>query len=150
MDNEFNTAINYLKGLLTDDPDITIVTHGASNDIDMDKESTYPLAHIEYLSFDPLAQLGMVSFTFEIHILKIRVESKTPFTDKWLRNDNELANYNTTANIVNRLFGHLNNNPEIPLLSNTKPEAVSLAFLNLLDGYSFQIELGITNETVYC
>ena len=38
MNNEFNTVINYLKNLLIADPDINVVTHGTSNDIDMDKK----------------------------------------------------------------------------------------------------------------
>ena len=152
MNNEFNTVINFLKGLLESDSNVTLVTHGVSNDIDLDKKSTYPLAHIQCLNFNPMYQQGMISFLFEIHILKIRDISKTPSSDKWLRNDNELDNYNTCVNIANRLFTLLkfNSTDDIDLVSQTNPEIVSLSFLNMLDGCKFQIELAITNEMNPC
>lgn len=152
MNNEFLNTITYLKNLLANDPDVTVVTHGVSNDIDLDKNGNYPLAHIQVLNFNPMVQIGMVSFLFEIHILKIRDTNKIPSTDKWLRNDNELENYNTCVNIANRLFAHLKNYNEydIDLLSQTTPEVISLAFINMLDGVKFQIELGITNQVDGC
>lgn len=150
--NEFLTTINYLKGLLESDADISLVTHGVSNDIDLDKNGSYPLAHIQLLNFNPIQQQGVISFLFEIHILKIRDINKTPSIDKWLRNDNELQNYNDCINIANRLFVRLKNlnDDNIELLSNTTPEVLSLQFMNMLDGCMFQIELGISNDVDGC
>ena len=152
MDNEFLTVINYLKGLLQSDADVQVVTHGVSNDIDLDDNGNYPLAHIQFLSFNPVYQSGMISFLFEIHILKIRDVNPVPSTDKWLRNDNELANYNITAAITNRLFSRLaeHNTDNIDLVSQTTPQAISLQFMNMLDGCNFQIELAITNQVDVC
>lgn len=152
MNNEFLTVINYLKGLLENDADINVVTHGVSNDIDLDKNTTYPLAHIQFLSFNPVYQSGMISFLFEVHILKIRDTNKIPSGDKWLRNDNELDNYNITVAIANRLFSRLGeqNTDDIELVSQTTPQALSLQFMNMLDGCNFQIELAITNQVDVC
>lgn len=149
---EFLTTINYLKGLLESDSDVALVTHGVSNDIDLDKNGNYPLAHIQLLNFNPQQQQGVISFLFEIHILKIRDINKVPSTDKWLRNDNELQNYDDTIAIANRLFARLRNlnDLDIELLSNTQPEVLSLQFMNMLDGCMFQIELGITNDVDGC
>lgn len=152
MNNEFTTVINYLKGLLENDEDIQVVTHGVSNDIDLDKNGNYPLAHIQFLNFNPLYQTGLISFLFEIHILKIRDNNPIPSTDKWLRNDNELDNYNTTVAIANRLFSRLGdyNENDIDLVSQTTPQVISLQFSNMLDGCNFQIELAITNQVDVC
>jgi hypothetical protein len=152
MNNEFLNTINYLKELLASDTNIKTVTHGVSNDIDLDKKTNYPLAHIQVLNFNPVYQMGMVSFLFEIHILKIRDTVKKPVLDKWLRNDNELDNYNTCVNIANRLFAHLKNynTYDIELVGQTTPEIISLEFMNMLDGCKFQIELGITNQVDGC
>ena len=152
MNNEFLNTINYLKELLASDADIHTVTHGVSNDIDLDNKTVYPLAHIQVLNFNPVYQIGMVSFLFEIHILKIRDIVKKPVLDKWLRNDNELDNYNTCVNIANRLFAHLKNfnDNDIELVSQTTPEIISLQFANMLDGCKFQIELAITNQVDGC
>lgn len=152
MNNEFLDTINYLKGLFEADADVNTITHGVSNDIDLDKKTIYPLVHIQFLNFNPVVQIGMVSFLFEIHILKIRDINKVPSSDKWLKNDNELDNYNTCVNIANRLFAHLKNynDYDIDLLSQTIPEIISLQFMNMLDGVKFQIELGITNQVDGC
>lgn len=147
MNNEFYTVINYLKDLLIADPDINVVTHGTSNDIDMDKKTNYPLGHIQFLNFNPNFAMGVISFTFDVYILNIRDTSKITTTDKWLRNDNELSNYNKAVAIANRLFNKLGdiNANDIDVVSQTNPEAISLQFLNMLDGCSFQLELAITN-----
>jgi hypothetical protein len=94
----------------------------------------------------------MISFLFEVHILKIRDVNPVPSTDKWLRNDNELANYNLTVAIANRLISRLNdqNTNDIDLVSQTTPQAISLQFMNMLDGCNFQIELAITNQVDVC
>ena len=93
-----------------------------------------------------------MSFTFDVYILNIRDTSKITSTDKWLRNDNELSNYNKAVAIANRLFYSLNdiNANDIEVASQTNPEAISLQFLNMLDGCSFQLELSITNSYDPC
>jgi hypothetical protein len=152
MDNEFITVINYLKDLLINDDDVNVVTHGVSNDIDLDKKTNYPLAHIQFLNFNPVYQSGMISFLFEIHVLNIRDVNKVPSGDKWLRNDNELDNYNLSVAVANRLFSRLGeqNTNDIELVSQTTPQVITLQFMNMLDGCNFQIELAITNQVNVC
>ena len=43
MNNEFLTVVNYLKGILESDNRVELVTHGVSNDIDLDKNSNFCL-----------------------------------------------------------------------------------------------------------
>lgn len=152
MNNEFTNTITYLKELLESDTRVKTITHGVSANIDLDNKTVYPLAHIQVLNFNPVYQMGMISFLFEIHILKIRDIVKTPSLDKWVKNDNELDNYNTCVNIANKLFANLKNynTNDIELVSQTTPEIISLEFMNMLDGCKFQIELGITNGVDGC
>lgn len=152
MGTEFSDTITLLKDLLLNDADVNTVTHGVSQDIDLDKKNNYPLAHIQFLTFDNFTTQGVIRFDFEIHILRIRDTVKTPWTDKWLRNDNELTNYNTCVNIANRFIGNLkqNNAYDVELVALSTPEAISLQFLNMLDGVKFQLGVIITNQTSVC
>jgi hypothetical protein len=152
MNNEFIDTITFIKDLLSNDVDVTVVTHGVSNDIDLDENGNYPLAHIQFLNFNNFSTAGVILFDFEIHVLKIRDINNIPSSDKWLRNDNELDNYNTCVNISNRFIGNLKqaNDYDIELIGLSTPEAISMQFTNMLDGVKFQIQLGITNQTTIC
>jgi hypothetical protein len=149
--SEFLTTITYIKDQLIADADVNVVTHGLSDSIDLDKKTTFPLAHIQVTNSE-IAD-GYVAFTFEIHALKLRDISKVPITDKWLKNDNELTNLDTCFNILNRLIMGLKlqrNAYDIELLGATSPEPITLDFMNMLDGWKTTVQLQISNETTVC
>ncbi|MFZ2432488.1 MAG: hypothetical protein WAW57_15220 [Lutibacter sp.] len=149
--SEFLTTITYLKDTLTADTDVNVVTHGTSDQIDLDKKTTFPLAHIQITNSEIAG--GYISFTFEIHALKLRDISKAPITDKWIKNDNELDNLDTCFNILNRLITGLRlkqNIYDIELLGATNPEPITLDFMNMLDGWKTTLQLQISNNVTVC
>ncbi len=149
--SEFSTVITYLKDLLTADTDVNIVTHGLSDSIDLDKTTNFPLAHIQ-ITASEIAE-GFVSFTFEIHALKPRVTTGNVSVDKWIKNDNEIANLDSCFDIVNRLVLGLrlkSNEFDIELTGSSNPEPITMDFMNLLDGWKVTLQLQITNNISVC
>lgn len=151
--DEFLTTINYLKEVLAEDGDFNAICTGVSNDIDLDKKTLYPLAYIQLIGYNPNPKQGMVSFIFEVHILKQRIVQEVPFDmDAWLRSENELQNYNDTINIATKKIAKLGaiNRDDIELMNEVQTEIVTLEYTNLLDGVKLTIELGITNGVGVC
>jgi len=145
--NEFYLVIEYIRASLAADPDINTVTHGAVNETDIDKKNIYPLAHIE-VTGGGLPQ-GFAQFNFTIHCLDQRNISKRPVVDKWLGNDNELDNLNTMFAVLNRFLTRLalqHNEYNIELVQRTNPVPVMYGFTNILDGWSVDIQLQISNN----
>lgn len=138
--SEFSTVINYLKDTLASDTNVTTVSHGTSEEIDLDKTGTFPLAHVQ-ITNSQIAE-GYIAFTFEIHALKQRLET-----------DTEIANLDICFDILNRLIMGLrltNNEFDIELLDSVSPEPVVLDFENMLDGWKTTIQLQISNGVSLC
>jgi hypothetical protein len=149
--NSFYTVIEYLKDFLIQDKDVNTCTHGAVEDVDIDKKNIFPLAHVLVTGMN--FPVGMVAYNFTIHVLDQRNISKTKSTDKWLKNDNELDNIATCSAVVNRLVSHLkrqHNDLDIELLNEPSAVPVLFQFTNILDGWQVDIQLGISNSMEVC
>lgn len=146
---EFYTVIDFLKGLLQQDINVHTILHGLKSTLDISKKNIFPIAHIQVTSSTP--DIGFVSFTFEVVVVDVRNVSKQVVTDKWLGNDNELDNLNTTHAVLNRLLTKLrNSNNEFNIQLNNEPSCQPIIFeeTNLLDGWRTDIELIIPNNKI--
>lgn len=144
---EFYTVIDFLKGLLQEDINVHTILHGLKSTLDISKKNIFPIAHIQVTSSTP--DIGFVSFTFEVVVVDVRNVSKQVVTDKWLGNDNELDNLNTTHAVLNRLLTKLrNSNNDFNIQLNNEPTCQPIIFeeTNLLDGWRTDIELIIPNN----
>lgn len=144
---EFYTVIDFLKKLLQEDINVHTILHGLKSTLDISKKNIFPIAHIQVTSSTP--DIGFVSFTFEVVVVDVRNVSKQVVTDKWLGNDNELDNLNTTHAVLNRLLTKLrNSNNEFNIQLNNEPTCQPIIFeeTNLLDGWRTDIELIIPNN----
>lgn len=149
--NSFYTVIEYLKEELLSDIDVNTVTHGAVDEVDIDKKNIFPLAHI--LVTDMSFPVGMVAYNFTVHVLDQRNVSKVKTVEKWLKNDNELDNLNTCGAVINRLVSYLkrqHNDLDIELLNEPNPKPVQFEFMNTLDGWVVDLQLGISNNAKVC
>lgn len=151
--NEYITGLNYLKGLFESNSNVKTIIHGVTENIDLDKSNEYPLVNIFCTSFNPRLgdeeAVGTVAFRYTISILTNRIESNTPFTDKWLKSDNEIANYNTTIGIALQFFSDadLINDENIDIIEINEPEIGTLMLTNLLDGCIFDCVITVPNQT---
>lgn len=145
----FYLTIDLLKTLLQEDINVHTIVHGLKSGMDINKKNIFPLAHLQVLS--SVADNQFISFTFEVAVLDIRNFSKQIVTDKFLQNDNELDNLNTTHSVLNRLITKLrlqNNADKIQL--NNVPTLSPIIFeeMNLLDGWRTELELIIPNTEI--
>jgi hypothetical protein len=145
----FYLSIQLLKDLLEEDINVHTIVHGLKSTMDINKKNIFPLAHLQVTS--STADNQFISFTFEVAVLDIRNISKKIVTDKFLQNDNELDNLNTTHSVLNRLITKLrliNNDDKIEL--NNTPTITPIIFeeMNLLDGWRTEIELIIPNTEI--
>ena len=146
---EFYTVIDFLKSLLQEDINVHTILHGLKSTMDINKKNIFPIAHIQVTN--STIQMGYVGFTFEIVAVDLRNVSKQMITDKWLGNDNELDNLNTTHAILNRLLTKLRNTRnDFRIELNNEPTCQPIIFeeTNLLDGWRTEIELIIPNNEI--
>ena len=146
---EFYTTIDFLKSLLQEDVNVHTVLHGLKSTMDINKKNIFPIAHIQVTN--STIQTGYVGFTFEVVAVDLRNISKQMVTDKWLGNDNELDNLNTTHAILNRLLTKLRNTRnDFKIELNNEPSLQPIIFeeTNLLDGWRTEIELIIPNNEI--
>ncbi len=146
---EFYTTIDFLKGLLQEDINVHTILHGLKSAMDINKKNIFPIAHIQVTN--STISSGYVSFTFEVVAVDLRNISKQMVTDKWLGNDNELDNLNTTHAILNRLLTKLRNTRnDFKIELNNEPSLQPIIFeeTNLLDGWRTEIELIIPNNEI--
>lgn len=152
MYNTFYVVIEYLKSFLLNDEDVNTVIHGVVNDIDIEgKKNIYPLSHIQVTGF--FTETGTVTYNFTVHVLNQRFERKIAKTDKWLKNDNELDNINTTSGVILRLIKHLQlqrNDYDIELVNDPTPQIVQYEYMNTLDGFSVDIQLQVPTNISVC
>ena len=145
----FYLTIQLLKDLLEQDINVHTIVHGLRSGSDIDKKTVYPFAHLQVTSSQ--ADNQYISFTFEVSVLDARNSSKKIITNKFLKNDNELDNLNTTHAVLNRLITKLrlqNNDNKIEL--NNVPTLTPIIFeeMNLLDGWRTELELIIPNTEI--
>jgi len=146
---EFYTTIDFLKSLLQEDINVHTILHGLKSTMDINKKNIFPIAHIQVTN--STIQSGYVGFTFEVVAVDLRNVSKQMVTDKWLGNDNELDNLNTTHAILNRLLTKLRNTRnDFKIELNNEPSLQPIIFeeTNLLDGWRTEIELIIPNNEI--
>ena len=146
---EFYTTIDFLKSLLQEDINVHTILHGLKSTMDINKKNIFPIAHIQVTN--STIQTGYVGFTFEVVAVDLRNISKQMVTDKWLGNDNELDNLNTTHAILNRLLTKLRNTRnDFKIELNNEPSLQPIIFeeTNLLDGWRTEIELIIPNYEI--
>jgi hypothetical protein len=144
--NELNTVYDFIKSTF-ESYDVETITRVPFEDIGVIKNITFPLVNVDYTGCR--YENGLVIFKFTIYSLKKRDLSKTPISNWWDNNDNRVANLVDTENILRKFIfkiENLNNDDDIELISRTDLTAGMAIFMDILDGHSFDVELGITND----
>lgn len=94
-----------IKDTLLADPNVLTVTTGNLSDIDLSKQTIFPLSHIIVNSVTQEEQI----LTFNISVLSMDIvdTSKNATTDIFVGNDNEQDILNTQLSVQNRLIQNL-------------------------------------------
>jgi hypothetical protein len=101
----FYQVTDKLKTLLNAEPFVNTVTYGSIDDVDLDKQSIFPLSHIIVNN----AVVGTKTTTFSISILAMDIVdiSNDEVTDSFVGNDNEQDVLNTQLALLTRVINEL-------------------------------------------
>lgn len=145
--------VETLRDALLADPNITTVTTGDISEIDLSKQTMFPLAHIIVgeASFDST----VVTFSISVLIMDIVHSDNKEDEPSIYQDDNELYVLNTMFNIGNHLTDKLFNGNLYDGNTYVDKTAVSAEpftdrFENLLAGWSFNFSLVVRNNIDRC
>lgn len=91
-----------IKDQLESEPFINTVTFGSLNDVDLDKQSIFPLGHLTINSTS--VATSVFRFNMSILVMDIVDISKEETTDVFTGNDNEHDVLNTTLAVMTRVL----------------------------------------------
>ena len=101
----FYNVTKKIKDALNAEPFVNTVSYGSLDDIDLDKQTIFPLSHIIVNN----CNVASNTMTFNISILAMDIvdESKDEVTDIFVGNDNEQDVLNTQLEVLNRVVAIL-------------------------------------------
>lgn len=145
MTTAYYHIIDELKTFLTNDRLVTTVTSGSLDDVDVKKQTIFPLCHIIVNN----ARIGMQTIDFNISIIAMDVVDITSNA-----NDNEDDVLNTQLAVLNRLAQAMMRGglfeDYIQVVGETNCEPFTERFENYLAGWTMTFDLSIPNEMTIC
>tara|TARA_R110000787_G_scaffold19427_2_gene58335 strand:+ start:157 stop:612 length:456 start_codon:yes stop_codon:yes gene_type:complete len=101
----FYNVTKKIKDALAAEPFVNTVSYGSLDDIDLNKQTIFPLSHIIVNN----CNVASNTMTFNISILAMDIvdENKDEVTDIFVGNDNEQDVLNTQLEVLNRVLAIL-------------------------------------------
>ena len=101
----FYNVTKKIKDALNAEPFVNTVSFGSLDDVDLNKQTLFPLSHIIVNN----CNVGTNTMTFNISVLAMDIvdESKDKVTDIFVGNDNEQDVLNTQLEVLNRVLAIL-------------------------------------------
>ena len=141
-----------IKTNLLTDENVNTVTTGDIFDIDLAKQTIFPLAHIIVNSVN--IQEGVLSFNITLMCMDIVDVSKDETTDNFVGNDNEQDILNTQLAVANKLVGLLSKGTlyqdKYQLSGDASCEFFYERFENRLAGVACTFDVLIANDINVC
>jgi len=141
-----------IKTNLLTDENVNTVTTGDIFDIDLAKQTIFPLAHIIVNSVN--IQEGVLSFNITVMCMDIVDVSKDETTDNFVGNDNEQDILNTQLAVANKLVGLLSKGTlyqdKYQLSGDASCEFFYERFENRLAGVACTFDVLIANDINVC
>jgi len=101
----FYNVTDKIKTTLEAEPFVNTVTYGSIDDIDLNKQTIFPLSHIMVNNCN--VANNTLSFNISIMAMDVVDESKAEVTDDFVGNDNEQDVLNTQLEVLNRVISIL-------------------------------------------
>jgi hypothetical protein len=141
-----------IKDALLGDINVNTVTEGDLFDIDLSKQSIFPLSHLIINSVT--AQESVLRFNISILSMDIVDESKEPETDIFIGNNNEQDVLNTQLAVLNKLIQTLRRgdlyNSNIELDGDASLEPFVDRFENKVAGWTATLDVLVNNDIEIC
>jgi len=148
----YYTLIDTLRTLLIGSPFVNQVTEGDLYDIDLSKQTIFPLSHIMVNNVSILPNVLKANIT--IIAMDIVDVSKEDVTDIFKNNNNRQDVLNTQLIMLSRIVAQLTNGETFEdnyqLEGEPSCEPFTDRFENLLAGWTMTFEVLIPNEMTSC
>lgn len=148
----FYEVTDKLKTLLNAEPFVNTVTYGSIDDVDLDKQSIFPLSHIIVNN----AVVGTKTTTFSISVLAMDIVdiSNDEVTDTFVGNDNEQDVLNTQLALLTRVINELQRGDsytdKYQVESDVTCEPFVDRFENKLAGWTATFSVMVVNDMTVC
>lgn len=147
----FYLLTDFIKNELLEDSDVNTVTYGAIEDIDLEKQTIYPLSHVNV----PDGVIGeqFIQYTVTIISMDVVDESKAEVTDIYVGNDNEQDVLNTQAKVLAKLVSKIRRNRLVDgfeLVGDPTIEAFTDRFGNKVAGWALTMSINVANDIYLC
>lgn len=141
-----------IKDALLGDINVNTVTEGDLFDIDLSKQSIFPLSHLIINSVT--AQESVLRFNISILSMDIVDESKEATTDIFIGNNNEQDVLNTQLAVLNKLVQVLRRgdlyNDKYQLDGDASLEPFVDRFENKVAGWTATLDILVNNDIEIC
>ena len=141
-----------IKDTLQAEPFVNTVTYGSLDDVDLNKQTIFPLSHIIVNNCN--VDSGVLTFNISVLAMDIVDESKLETTDNFVGNDNEQDVLNTQLAILNRLIALLQRGTlytdKYQVEGTVGCEPFVDRFENKLAGWTMTFNINTPNEMTVC
>jgi len=147
----FYLVTEFIKENLLEDINVNTVTFGELEDIDLKKQTLYPLSHLNIVSAIPLETA--LQFTITVISMDLVDENKEDESDIFTGNDNEQDVLNTQCAVLTKLVGKIRRNrniDEYELTGEPTLEPFTDRFGNKVAGWVLTMDLQIPNDVFLC
>lgn len=148
----FYLMLDTIKNTLLDDKNVNSVTTGDLTDVDLSKQTIFPLSHIVVNSATNDGQT--MSFNVTVVCMDVIDISKEESKNIFDKNNNEHAVLNTQLAVTNRLYQLLHNGQlraqgyQVDSLANCEPFVDR--FSNNLGGWAITFDIMVKNDLYLC
>jgi len=145
MTTAYYHILDKIKTFLVNDPIVSTVTNGSLDDVDVKKQTIFPLCHIIVNN----ATINMQTMDFNVSIIAMDIVDITSNTT-----DNEENVLNTQLAILNRLAQVMMRGDlfadYVQVLGTANCEPFTERFENYMAGWTMTFDLSIPNEMTIC
>jgi len=150
--NSFYNIIDKIKEVVSAEPFNNEITFGDIADIDLKKQSLFPLAHIMVNNMNIEEQ--HVTFNITLFLMDLVDISNEPDATLFLGNDNRQDILNTQAALATRVIRVLQKSDlykdQFQLIGTASCEPFTERFDNMLAGWAITFDIGAKDEMTYC
>lgn len=148
----FYKVIDSIQTVVGAEPFNNTVTFGDISEIDLKKQSLFPLAHVMVNNMNIEQQ--HVSFNVTLFLMDLVDVSKEPDTTLFLGNDNTQDVLNTQAALATRVIRVLQKSnlykQDFEILGTANCEPFTERFDNALAGWAVTFDVNAKDEMTYC
>jgi len=148
----FYNLTDKLKDALIAEPFVNTVTFGSLDDVDLNKQTIFPLSHITVNN----TTVGSKTLTFNVSILAMDIVdiSKEATTDIFVGNDNEQDVLNTQLALLTRIINTLQRGDLYTELYQVQGDVNCEPFVdrfeNKLAGWAATFDVVVQNDMTIC